>query len=605
MPNSLRFTLTASDGSNILLIGAPASANKLILTLTNVYESSVIIQHVQPGSTTQNFTLSESAVLLYFNGLMSNDVVSGITLSESNGWVLRSFFDQQAGQYLALVAQNDIVLEPNDSLTILLDMPVISATTAEGYFTARYLNVLAGATESASQQLYMSLRYPPRSSGGSAAAVLPLQAEFVGSNVIYNDGRATTLRLRLTNTDADPLQPGGSRNPPPLFRLSFVQFTAGSSSVAYPAGVLLETSDAGAVDVNITADQLYGNELTVTQDPGTSPQTWKIYEYSPSSDNNTLTGYVLGTGAAANVELTINNLKTKMPAGITSAVIAYYNFSGYPDGQVVAEIEVQNPPAVPTYPEISSLSVSESKINIKKLFVNDLLTPYAITVSFDLSNANGYKLLVQGSSQLQTNSINSNSLSCTVYISQTSVIEVRAWDTNHNYTSDYIVVEVDSVPIGTIQMWSGSYHHLPFGWYVCDGGTYNDVLTPNLRDRFIYAANQFNEGANGSNSLNYTGGQSTHTHSITIPEHKGIPTSSNGSHHHTIACNSSNDVDDDSNSNGHHYYYGTSGVSGGSIDTSSIGSHSHTIDLSQQVITSDEASSLPPYYALYFIMKCL
>lgn len=603
MPNSLRFTLTASDGSNILLIGAPASVNKLILTLTNVYESSVIIQHVQPGSTTQNFTLSESAVLLYFNGLMSNDVVSGITLSESNGWVLRSFFDQQAGQYLALVAQNDIILEPNDSLTITLDMPVISATTADGYFTARYLNVLAGATESASQQLFMTLRYPPRSSGGSVAAVLPLQAEFLGSNIIYNDGRATTLTLRLTNTDADPLQPPGSRNPQPQFKLSFVQFS-GNSTQAYDSGVLLASADAGSVSAEIT--QSYNNTLLVDFDSGTTPQTWTIKENTSSSQSNkTPLGCVLGTGASANVEITISNLKTKMPAGVTSAVIAYYNFSGYPDGQVVAEIEVRNPPAVPTYPVISSLSVSRSKININQLYVNNVFTPYPITVSFNLSNANSYQLLVQGSSQLQTNSISSNSLSCTAYISQTSVIEVRAWDTNHNYTSDYIVVEVDAVPIGTIQMWSGSYQHLPHGWYVCDGGTYNNMVTPNLRDRFIYGANQFNENYSQSDSLGFSGGNSSHNHSYTVSGQ--VFHISGGGHSHYINFNGSTAVEKgDANSSANNYYHGENGSDSIEYtDGSNDGNHTHSITADSYTQNTTSESSLPPYYALYFIMKCI
>ncbi len=590
MPNSLRFTLTASDGSNILLIGAPASANKLILTLTNVYESSVIIQHVQPGSTTQNFTLSESAVLLYFNGLMSNDVVSGITLSESNGWVLRSFFDQQAGQYLALVTQNDIVLEPNDSLTILLDMPVISATTAEGYFTARYLNVLAGATESASQQLYMSLRYPPRSSGGSAAAVLPLQAEFVGSNVIYNDGRPTTLKLRLTNTDADPLQPGGSRNPQPLFRLSFVQFTAGSSSVTYPAGVLLETSDAGAVGINITADQLYGNELTVTQDPGTSPQSWKICEESTSA------GYVLGTGAAANVELTISNLKTRMPAGVTSAIIAYYNFSGYPDGQVVAEIEVRNPPVL--LPEITVFTAVNSSINIIHTGSQEFI--------YSINNATKAEFYVNGL-LVSTSNQNFNGADYITYltINATSVCMLVASNSANVKVSQSIVVTVDTVPIGAIMMWSGSYQQLPFGWYICDGGTYHNVLTPNLRDRFIYGANQFNENYSQSDSLGFSGGNSSHNHSYTVSGQTFNVTG--GGHRHYINFNGSTAVQKgDTDSSANNYYHGENGSDSIEYtDGSTDGNHTHTITANSYTQNTTSSSNLPPYYALYFIMKCI
>jgi Phage Tail Collar Domain len=600
MPNSLRFTLTASDGSNILLIGAPASANKLILTLTNVYESSVIIQHVQPGSTTQNFTLSESAVLLYFNGLMSNDVVSGITLSESNGWVLRSFFDQQAGQYLALVAQNDIVLEPNDSLTITLDMPVISATTADGYFTARYLNVLAGATESASQQLFMTLRYPPRSSGGSAAAVLPLQAEFVGSNIIYNDGRATTLTLRLTNTDADPLQPPGSRNPQPQFKLSFVQFS-GNSTQAYNPGVLLASADAGSVSAEITQSQSYNNTLLVDFDSGTTPQTWTIKEDTSSSQSNnqlnkTPFGCVLGTGASANVEITISNLKTKMPAGVTSAVIAYYNFSGYPDGQVVAEIEVRNPPVL--QPEILSFTPVNSSINIIHTGSQEFF--------YSINNASKAEFYVNGIlTSTLTQNFNGSNYYTYLTVNTTSVCMLVASNSDNVKVSQSIIVTVDTVPIGAIMMWSGSYLSLPHGWYVCDGGTYNNVLTPNLRDRFIYGANQFNENYSQSDSLGFSGGNSSHNHSYTVSGQ--VFHISGGGHSHYINFNGSTAVEKgDANSSANNYYHGENGSDSIEYtDGSNDGNHTHSITADSYTQNTTSESSLPPYYALYFIMKCI
>lgn len=41
------------------------------------------------------------------------------------------------------------------------------------------------------------------------------------------------------------------------------------------------------------------------------------------------------------------------------------------------------------------------------------------------------------------------------------------------------------IPIGGIIMWSGGSPTLPTGWNLCDGGTYNGQLTPDLRGRFI------------------------------------------------------------------------------------------------------------------------
>ena len=126
-----------------------------------------------------------------------------------------------------------------------------------------------------------------------------------------------------------------------------------------------------------------------------------------------------------------------------------------------------------------------------------------------------------------------------------------------------------------------------------------------MRDRFIYGANQFNGNLNQSNLLNYIGGNATHAHSIDIPEQDSISTSSNGSHSHTKACISSTKVDDNSDSHNHHYYYGSTGVSNGAISTSSAGAHYHTVNVASQTVQSSDGSSLPPYYALYFIMKCM
>jgi microcystin-dependent protein len=44
------------------------------------------------------------------------------------------------------------------------------------------------------------------------------------------------------------------------------------------------------------------------------------------------------------------------------------------------------------------------------------------------------------------------------------------------------------VPVGVIVMWSGYNENIPTGWALCNGQTVNGVKTPDLRGRFIYAA---------------------------------------------------------------------------------------------------------------------
>ena len=122
-------------------------------------------------------------------------------------------------------------------------------------------------------------------------------------------------------------------------------------------------------------------------------------------------------------------------------------------------------------------------------------------------------------------------------------------------------------PAGIIALWSGSSASIPGGWTLCDGSS----STPDLRDRFVV-------GATSSYAVDATGGSTTSgAHTLTtaeIPAHthdylqRGATFSKTGG---------SEDYSDE----------------GGTLTTTSTGgggSHSH-------------AATLPPYYALCYIMK--
>lgn len=172
------------------------------------------------------------------------------------------------------------------------------------------------------------------------------------------------------------------------------------------------------------------------------------------------------------------------------------------------------------------------------------------------------------------------------------------------------------VPVGTIVAFGGALVDVPANWRVCDG----TAGTPDLRDRFIVAAGP-------TYAANSTGGNSTHSHSVTI--------NSGGAHAHTgtvggtaltvaqlPAHKHANGVTDagtnlfsrgttaaatttpdsiDNNSNNGVFEGWTSDVGSGETHTHSLtldssGAHSHTGG-------TGSASSLPPYYALVYIMK--
>ena len=107
---------------------------------------------------------------------------------------------------------------------------------------------------------------------------------------------------------------------------------------------------------------------------------------------------------------------------------------------------------------------------------------------------------------------------------------------------------------GMIMLWSGAVVDIPFSWHLCDGA----LGTPDLRNRFIVAAGDTYDPDD-------TGGATLHEHTWT----------SNG-HTHTIPGGSGIDAGPD---------FAT--VTDVNIDTG----------------TTDGANSLPPYYALCYIMK--
>ncbi len=128
-------------------------------------------------------------------------------------------------------------------------------------------------------------------------------------------------------------------------------------------------------------------------------------------------------------------------------------------------------------------------------------------------------------------------------------------------------VEFYMVPQGAIIMWSGSLASIPSGWVLCDGTN----GTPDLRNRFIY-------GADTGEDPGGTGG------SATIP-----------AHNHSV------DIAPFSTSATSWTWYGAplAGVS-----EIADYRHTHTVDPPATFTnTQPEASNIPPYYKLAFIMK--
>lgn len=135
------------------------------------------------------------------------------------------------------------------------------------------------------------------------------------------------------------------------------------------------------------------------------------------------------------------------------------------------------------------------------------------------------------------------------------------------------------IPSGVIVMWSGAADAVPSGWALCDGNN----GTPDLRDKFLI-------GAGNTYAVGATGGANTHSHTASTGAH--TLTEAQMPHHRHGLTMGYTSSDQGLVGGGTNTAWGTlyTGYAGGNA------SHNHTA-------TVDGASSLPPYYALAFIMK--
>lgn len=177
-------------------------------------------------------------------------------------------------------------------------------------------------------------------------------------------------------------------------------------------------------------------------------------------------------------------------------------------------------------------------------------------------------------------------------------------------------IKDNAVELGMIMIWSGAELDIPAGWALCNGLN----GTPDLRDKFIV-------GAGGVNyAVGDTGGNTTHAHGTTMDAAGGFTATITVADHiltesEIPAHNHGNGVSDDNV--GTLFTYGTKTAPiGGNINndpgtnttqglTETIGgdgghSHGATADPvpdHTHTLNNASASSLPPYYALCYIMR--
>ena len=191
----------------------------------------------------------------------------------------------------------------------------------------------------------------------------------------------------------------------------------------------------------------------------------------------------------------------------------------------------------------------------------------------------------------------------------------------HAATKQY--VDTYGCPTGVIVMWSGNTNTIPTGWALCNGQTVNNLTTPDLRNRFIIGAGStYTAGQTGGATSQTTSTAGSHSHnSVTgattltsgqIPSHEhtftdvyaivgdyGLGGSTapvrdrNGTYiYPSFYAGNASDGDQDNGAYGFPSITDSVGSNQGhSHSISTDGSHSHTV------------TTVPPYYALAYIMK--
>ena len=178
-----------------------------------------------------------------------------------------------------------------------------------------------------------------------------------------------------------------------------------------------------------------------------------------------------------------------------------------------------------------------------------------------------------------------------------------SFDGSKNVTIQTTVASLGgAVPIGGIIPFSGTFggegnrFPIPLGedeplsnWCLCDGTTTNDLPVPDLRGRMIL-------GVSTTYKAGSKGGSASHTHSLsgTVGE-TTLTEAQVAKHRHSMSMGDGNNFTNirvqarDNPERGTNY----TGYTGGSQP------HTHTLSGA-----SSSANSLPPYYALSYIIRC-
>jgi hypothetical protein len=336
----------------------------------------------------------QSAVYLFFNGLVSASAVTKARLSAS-GWSAAAYTDTDGRGYLAIAPDHDTALPSGGKVAFTLTDLVATGKPVSGHVTLS-ISGASGLTTGQSE-VQVPVKVTQRS---PANQPLDLLVGFAGhAYVTTGADQDNALLLYLTNPGAQPLAPDGSASwgpTPPTFQLSFVCGTG--------PGAL--TTAQAAAQISVDLGSTYGNAWKPVQRNTESPAPYWIMQ--PSAPRG---GQILGVGEQATVTVDITGIVTTLPPGMTYAHLSYTGIPGYDDGAFAIELLKVAPVAV------TALTADPPSVTHATAAV-------PVTLKFTASNA-GYVTVANTPYAAATTSASFTD-QVTVEVSETTVFTVTA-----------------------------------------------------------------------------------------------------------------------------------------------------------------------------------
>ena len=155
-------------------------------------------------------------------------------------------------------------------------------------------------------------------------------------------------------------------------------------------------------------------------------------------------------------------------------------------------------------------------------------------------------------------------------------------------------------PVGTIVMWSNSVGAVPAGWAYCNGDVVNGVTTPNMVGRFPLDGGIGGTDFTGGSPTATTDSKGAHSHTITVDDHT-LTEAEMPSHSHALtgvisADNDTGNWAEDAQGSNPVATANPTGTTGGDQG------HNHTASSNSKGAHTHEVDTVPPYYAIWFIM---